>query len=135
MEKLPAELHSCLSVGGDTTLMVWADCDHDCSDGGVLKAKFWHVAQQHGVKKEDFDRVVFAFAKDRLENWVEFLQTGKTDESEEGPRLRYNREVADAAKTLAGLCKEGRPIDNLPPSLHWSCENWQELVHRIKSLS
>jgi hypothetical protein len=75
---------------------------------------------------------VFIFAKDRLENWIEFLRTGNTDESHEGPRVRYNRIVADAAKKLAELCKEGRPIDNMPPSLQWSCRNWRELVQRMR---
>ena len=32
VKKLPAELNGCLGAGGHTTLMVWADCDDNCSD-------------------------------------------------------------------------------------------------------
>lgn len=66
IEKLPKELKNCLDAGGDTTLMVWADCDDNCSDGESLKAEFWTEAQRQGITREQFDRVVFIFAKDRL---------------------------------------------------------------------
>jgi hypothetical protein len=132
VEKMPAELQSCLSAGADTTLMAWADCDDDCADGEALKAEFWRVAQQRGVSKQDFDRVVFIFAKDRLENWIEFLQTGKTDESQEGPRVKHDGIVAKTAKTLANHCKAGKPMDGMPPSLQWSCKNWRVLAERMK---
>lgn len=130
--KMPAELRSCLAMGGDTTLMVWADLDHDMADGDELKAKFWATAQQAGVTKAEFDQVVFVFAKDRIENWVEFLLTGATDESEEGPRQKHDRPVADAAKNLANKCLAGAPAPRMPPSLVWSCKNWRELVARMK---
>lgn len=82
---------------------------------------------------KDFNRVVFIFAKDRLENWIEFLQTGTTDEAREGRRERDNRKVRDAAKKLAKLCLAGKPVKDMPPSLQWSCENWQTLVQRMIS--
>jgi len=85
IERMPAELRSCLAMGGDTTLMVWADLDHDTANGEELKAKFWTVAQQAGITKDQFDQVVFVFAKDRIENWIEFLLTGATDESRKDP--------------------------------------------------
>jgi hypothetical protein len=132
LERLPAELKSCIAAGSNTTLMVCADCDNDCPDGELLKANFWREAERSGISKTDFDLVVFVFAKDRLENWIEFLQTGKTDESVEGPRVKHNRAVADAAKKLAELCKGGRPIEGMPPSLQWSCKNWKALARRMK---
>ncbi len=49
--------------------------------------------------------------------WIEFLLTGKTDETEEGPRVKSGRDVAVAAKKLADLCKPGKPVDGMPPSL------------------
>jgi hypothetical protein len=130
--KMPAELRACLGAGGDTTLMVWADCDDDCSDAGSLKTHFWKEAQRQGITQAQFGRVVFIFAKDRIENWIEFLMTGNTDEAKEGPRVRYNREAADAAKRLADFCKAGKPVDGMPPSLQWSCENWRVLAERMK---
>lgn len=132
MKKLPEELRNVQGAGGHTTLMVWADCDDDCADGEALKDGFWQEAQQQGITKQQFDRVVFIFAKDRLENWIEFLLTGNTDEDQEGPRVRHNRSVADAAKKLAEVCKAGKPLDAMPPSLHWSCSNWRALVARMK---
>lgn len=132
IEKMPTELQSCLGAGGNTTLMVWADCDDDCADGDALKAKFRKQADRQKITKEQFDRVVFVFAKDRLENWIEFLQTGATDESKEGPRVKHNRTVADAAKKLADFCRAGRPVDGMPPSLQWSCRNWRALSERMK---
>lgn len=132
IEKLPAELRHCLATGGHTTLMVWADCDHDCADPEALKAHFWNEAHRQEITKNQFDQVVFAFAKDRIENWIEFLATGNTDESREGPRVKHNREAADAARTLAEMCAIGRPVENLPPSLEWSCRNWHALRTRMR---
>jgi hypothetical protein len=133
VKRMPEELKRCLAAGGDTTLMVWADCDDDCGDGNALKDIFRKEAERQGITREQFDRVVFIFAKDRLENWIEFLQKGTTDEAEEGPRLKHNREAADAAKKLADLCTAGMPVDDMPPSLKWSCKNWRILVDRMKS--
>ena len=132
MSRMPSELRNCLEMGGDTTLMVWADLDDNMANGEELKQEFWTVAQQTGITKEQFDQVVFVFAKDRLENWIEFLVIGTTDESKEGPRQKHGKPVADAARTLARRCKgqEGRPPN--PPSLDWSCQNWHRLVARMR---
>lgn len=127
VEKLPAELQRCIDAGGHTTLMVWADCDDDCQDPEELKTHFWIESQRQGITKEQFDQIVFIFAKDRIENGIEFLTTGSTDESKEGPRLKHNREAADAAKKLAKLCRDGNPVEKMPSSLQWSCKNWQML--------
>lgn len=133
VEKLPAELERCLGAGGHTTLMVWADCDDDCSDPEALKALFWNEAQRQAITRDQFERVVFIFAKDRIENWIEFLVTGNTDESKEGPRVKHNRQAAEAAKKLAMICREGKPVKNMPPSLQWSCKNWQALRNRLST--
>ena len=119
-------------MGADTTLMVWADLDHDMADGERLRGKFWTTAQQAGITKEQFDQVVFVFAKDRIENWVEFLLTGATDESEEGPRQKHDRPVADAARKLAQRCQGQATGPPIPPSLDWSCQNWRSLVQRMR---
>jgi hypothetical protein len=131
IQNMPAELQRCSKAGADTTLMVWGDCDDTCADGEALMAAFWKEAQRQGVTQEQFDRVVFIFAKDRLENWIEFLQAGNTDEAKEGPRVKHNRDVADAARKLAELCKTGKPVADMPPSLKWSCKNWRTLVGRM----
>ena len=133
IEKMPGELRVCLAKGGDTTLMVWADLDHDAENGEQLKEKFWAAAQQSGITAGQFDNVVFVFAKDRIENWVEFLITGVTDESKEGPRQKHERPVAEAARLLAKKCLAGATIPNIPPSLAWSCKNWRALVERMKA--
>lgn len=130
---MPGELRACLEMGGDTTLMVWADLDHDMENANALKAKFWNTAQQAGISAEQFEQVVFVFARDRIENWIEFLLTGATDESKEGPRQNRGRLIADAARRLARICLSGATIPILPPSLAWSCRNWRALVERMKS--
>lgn len=132
IQQLPAELRACLKLGGNTTLMVWADLDHDMADGDQLKAAFWSEARQAGITQEQFDQVVFVFAKDRLENWIEFLLTGATDESKEGPRQKHQRPVADAARELAKRCLAGTADPKLPPSLAWSCQNWRSLVEKMR---
>ncbi len=132
IEKMPGELRNCLSKGANTTLMVWADCDDDCAGGDALEGKFWKEAQRAGIERNDFGRIVFIFAKDRIENWIEFLTTGKTDESKEGPRVRHSSDAAEAGKKLANLCKTGRAVADMPPSLQWSCKNWRALVERMK---
>jgi len=98
IEKMPSELRACLNAGADTTLIVRADVDDDKETCDQLKEDFWKTAQAAGISADEFSQVVFAFAKDRLENWIQFLVSGRTDESIEGPRLKHNREVADAAK-------------------------------------
>lgn len=132
ISRMPAELQACLERGGHSTLMVWADLDHDMDDGDKLKAEFWSVAKEAGITEEQFRDVVFVFAKDRIENWIEFLRTGQTDESVEAPRIKHDRHVADAAKALAKKCLAGAPIPKVPPSLEWSCRNWRALVNRMK---
>ncbi|OQW97585.1 MAG: hypothetical protein BWK77_01430 [Verrucomicrobia bacterium A1] len=129
---MPRELKICLAAGGTTTLMVWADLDHDMHNGEQLRDEFWTKAQAAGITSEQFDGVVFAFAKDRLENWIQFLATGATDESQEGPRIRHNRHAADAAVALATRCQGQAKNPPLPPSLAWSCGNWRKLVKRMQ---
>lgn len=131
MEHMPTELKACLKEGGDTTLIVCADIDDDLPDGNALKEKFWQEANLAHIARADFDKVVFVFAKDRIENWIEFLRTGSTDESREGPRVQ-NKEAAQAASKLAEICKSNDSV-LLPPSLQWSCKNWRALVARMKS--
>lgn len=131
--KMPGELKDVIQAGGSTTLMVWADLDHDMADGEALKRVMWSEAERQGISREDFDKVVFIFAKDRLENWIEFLNTGATDESQEGPRVKYGKAVADAARVLARQCLSGVPIRDIPSSLEWSCRNWQALKKRMAS--
>lgn len=132
IRKLPSELRACLATGGLTTLMVWADMDDDIVNGEDLKRKFWSEAQRQGIGEAEFAQVVFAFAKDRIENWIEFLATGYTDEGQEGPRVKHNTEVVEAAKTLARRCKQQQSNPPLPSSLEWSCRNWRALVDRMK---
>jgi hypothetical protein len=129
--RLPAEIKAADQAGGNTTVMVWADVDDDLPDPEALKARFWSTAQAEQISADQFRRVVFAFAKDRLENWIEFLNSGVTDELQEGPRVR-DPEAIKAAKELAGHCLSGAAIANVPPSLEWSCRNWRELVDRMR---
>lgn len=131
--KVPEELKACIAMGADTTLMVWADLDHDMNDGNQLRDKFREKARENGIADIDFDRVVFVFAKDRLENWIELLLTGSTDEAQERPRVKDGKRVAAAAKTLAQTCIGKHQGIQLPPSLSWSCQNWRRLVERMNA--
>ncbi len=132
IERMPAELRACLNAGADTTLVVWADVDDNKEDCDQLKNEFWNTAKAAGISSEEFAQVVFAFAKDRLENWIQFLRTGSTDETVEGPRIKHTRDVADAAKSLAKRCLSQISGPPLPTSLVWSCHNWKKLVERMK---
>jgi hypothetical protein len=132
MARMPEELKTCSEMGGDTTLMVWADLDDDMENGDQLRQEFHKVARQSGIEDDDLARVVFVFAKDRLENWIEFLVTGSTNEAREGPRVKDGKTVAAAAKKLAQMCRRQLQRSQLPPSLDWSCENWHRLVARMR---
>ncbi len=131
--RMPEELKACLNTGGQTTLMVWADLDDDMNNGDQLKAEFWKTAEAEGITPEQFESVVFIFAKDRLENWIQYLIDGVTDENIEGPRVKHNRIVADAATKLAERCSQIQTDPPLPSSLEWSCRNWRQLVERMRS--
>ncbi|MFB1490214.1 MULTISPECIES: hypothetical protein [unclassified Thiocapsa] len=133
IERMPTELRLVLGRGASTTLMVWADLDHDMPTCLALKNRFWAVAQEKGISQAEFDQVVFAFAKDRLENWIEFLSTGTTNESVEGVRVKHSREAVDAGRALADRCRANREEPPLPRSLKWSCLNWQALAQRMAS--
>lgn len=126
------ELKACLNQGGQTTLMVWADLDDDMNDGDELKRVFWEKAQAQGISESQFSQVVFVFAKDRLENWIQYLLEGSTNESIEGPRVRHSSAVAQAARNLADRCSRDQVDPPLPPSLGWSCRNWRKLVQRMQ---
>jgi hypothetical protein len=128
MAETAAELKRCLDQGGDTTLMVWADIDDD-RDGETLKGEFRRSVLAEGIGEREFERIVFVFAKNRLENWIEFLVDGSTDELIEGRRVT-NRVAKDAAEKLARWCRT-RADEELPPSLRWSCRNWRSLVARM----
>ena len=130
--RMPEHLRACINAGGNVTLMVWADVDDDMQDPDALLKCFWDEAKNAGIAKAEFDQVVFSFAKDRIENWIEFLTIGSTDESQEGPRVHHNKVVREAALTLAGRCRGERGPD-LPPSLAWSCRNWRALVDRMQA--
>ena len=130
--EFPKELRNVLKAGSDTTLIVFADIDEELQGGDELKALYWGTAQENGISREDFEKVVFIFSKDRIENWVQFLQTGTTDENVEGPRVGNNSTVREAAQKLADMCLGGKPVATLPPSLQWSCGNWHQLVNRMK---
>jgi hypothetical protein len=130
---MPGELQACIEMGADTTLMVWADLDDDMDDGNQLQQKFHEEARKNGIADNDFDRVVFVFAKDRLENWIEFLLTGSTDEAQEGCRVKDDKSVAAAARKLAQICRGQQQGVQLPSSLNWSCQNWRRLVARMNA--
>ncbi len=132
IEKIPDELKSCLANGAATTLVVCADCNSDCASPDDLVKKIRAHAEGKGISAEQFEQIVFMFAKDRLENWIEFLATGETDEMSEGPRIRSNRCSRDLARELAKICKEGHVQPNMPPSLKWSCDNWKKLSDRMR---
>lgn len=129
--KLPGEISAAEQAGGNTTVVVWADVDDNMESPEALKAAFWAAAQHARISPDQFGRVVFALAEDRLENWVEFLNSGTTDESREGRRVKHDREAVDAARKLAEHCSRGAPIPSIPPSLEWSCQNWRRLVERM----
>jgi hypothetical protein len=133
MQRLPGEIKAATQVGGNITVMVWADVDDDMPNPDALKDAFWAACKQQGVTPEQFNQVVFALAKDRIENWIEFLNTGQTDELREGPRVgNDNNEAVQAAIRLAELCRKGARIPNIPASLAWSCRNWKALVERMR---
>lgn len=129
---VPAELRRCLNQGANTTLMVWADLDHDMDNGDQLVEEFRQGALAEGISEDEFRNVVFIFAKDRLENWIEFLETGSTDEMVEGARVKKGSQVRDAAKSLADRCKKKQADPAFPPSLVWSCRNWHSLLIRMQ---
>lgn len=131
MAQVPKELMAASQAGANTTLIVWADVDDNMENPDRLKQAFWTAAQSAGITSEQFAQVVFAFAEDRMENWIEFLNSGTTDESREGPRVK-DVEAVKAAKQLADLCVRGAPIPQIPASLEWSCRNWRALVNRMR---
>jgi hypothetical protein len=133
LDAFPRELQKCEAAGGDTTLIVLADIDDKLENGDQMKGKYWETAQKAGISKDIFDRAIFIFPKDRIENWIEFLSTGTTDEHREGPRVKSNVIAAKSAKLLARKCRSpGQSNEMFPPSLKWSCHNWQSLVERMK---
>jgi hypothetical protein len=133
LDSFPQELQKCEAAGGNTTLIVLADVDDKLENSSQLKEKYWERAQKAGISKDIFDKAVFIFPKDRIENWIEFLSKGSTDENQEGPRVKSNVMVTNSAKLLAAKCRSSSQLDEMfPPSLKWSCHNWRSLAERMK---
>lgn len=130
MAKLPEELKANENAGGKTTVMVWADVDDDMASPDALKAAFWAECKRAGTDPDRFEEVMFALAEDRIENWIEFLNTGSTDETREAPRVK-DPEAVKAARKLAELCSQSAAVSNMPASLKWSCQNWRRLKKRM----
>jgi hypothetical protein len=128
--RLPAEVNAAEQAGGNTTVMVWADVDDNMAGPDALREAFWAECLRAGIARARFEEVVFALAEDRLENWIEFLNTGTTDEAREGPRVG-DPEAVRAARRLAELCSQGGPVPGMPASLAWSCANWRALKKRM----
>jgi len=133
LQKFPQELRNCIAAGSDTTLIVFADIDEKLDNGEELKEKYWENAQKTGITREEFEKAVFIFSKDRIENWIQYLSTGTTDENVEGPRVKNNSEAKNMAQLLARKCRQlQQNKENFPPSLEWSCRNWKVLVEKMK---
>jgi hypothetical protein len=131
LEQFPKELSQCGKMGGNTTLVVMADVDDDCEHCDALKKKYRQAAKDAHIADDLFNQVVFVFPKDRIENWIQYLNTGTTDETREGPRVS-NPDAVSAARKLAEKCKSGSHNDDFPPSLKWSCKNWKTLLDRMQ---
>jgi hypothetical protein len=132
LKAFPSELRICEAAGGNTTLMVLADIDDDIESPESLKKKYRDAAKADGLSNAVFEKTVFIFAKDRIENWVEFLIKGTTDENREGQRIKEFSTVREAAKKLAKNCHSNSMDPLPPPSLQWSCGNWRALVERMR---
>mgnify|MGYP007069879440 CR=1 FL=1 len=132
LSAFPRELKSVLTMGADTTLVVFADIDDGLETGEDLKKKYWAIARENNIPSDTFEKVVFIFSKDRIENWIQFLQTGFTDENQEGPRVNDNSKVRESAQKLAEMCLSGNNKMTFPPSLSWSCNNWHKLINRMR---
>ena len=131
LKQFPRYLDLCSRRGGHTTLVVLGDLDHSHKNGDELKEKYWKAANAADIKREYFDQVIFIFPKDRIENWIEYINMGHTNEEIEGPRVSIE-EARKAGKALAVRCKSSQALQNIPLSLAWSCNNWQQLVRRMR---
>jgi hypothetical protein len=132
-QRFPQELKNCNSMGSDTTLIVFADLDK-LETGDQLKDLYWKTAEKSGITREIFEKAVFVCPKYRIENWVQYISIGNTDENMEGPRVENdNKKVRDMAQVLAKKCRQIQQTKvSLPPSLEWSCHNWRILVERMQ---
>jgi hypothetical protein len=130
LKAFPAELRACEAAGGNTTLIILTDADKDKPE--YLKEKYRNAAKAEGLAKEVFEKIIFIFPKYRIENWVEFLINGTTDENKEGQRISDFSTVREAARKLAENCRLNVTDPLLPPALQWSCGNWRDLVERMR---
>ncbi|GHV04066.1 hypothetical protein AGMMS50229_04640 [Campylobacterota bacterium] len=123
------ELRKCSAAGGNTTLIVLSDVD-DLDSPNALQTIFDNKAREAGLSCA-LDKVVYIFPKNRIENWFEYLLNGSTNESQEG-RRRDNEKAREAAEILAQKCTQKQRDPQMPPSLKWSCEQWNKLTTRMK---
>lgn len=113
-------------------LAVLADVDDDVASPDVLKEKYWQAAEAAGISRGVFDKVLFLFPKYRIENWIQYINNGSTDENAKGPRVP-NSVAKEAGKKLAQMCLNGTTGGaQLPLSLEWSCRNWHGLLGRMQ---
>ncbi|MCL2016106.1 MAG: hypothetical protein FWG68_07680 [Defluviitaleaceae bacterium] len=131
----PVELERCTKMGADTTLVVMTDLDDDCANGDILRDKYRQIAENAEIDEKLFAKVVFICPKYRIENWIEYLNTGHTDENIKAPRTDNNSAKMAAIK-LADMCQKNvdKNIGNadFPLSLKWSCNNWNEISRQLQ---
>ena len=107
-----------------TALVVLIDADRDSVET-IRRLLDDRLKQEQMNALSSEDRVFIASPKWRIENWIEYLKTGKTDEKSQGPRLDDEGSARTLALDLHRKCLVKSPLLNVPPSLGKACEEWQ----------
>jgi hypothetical protein len=120
----PRQLKAVRSRGGKAALVVLIDADHDSVQEirEVLDRRL-KEADMPTISPED--PIFIAIPKWRIENWIEYLRTGDTDEAAQGARLIDEASARPLAAKLHETCLNGPPLASPPPSLEQACTEWQ----------
>lgn len=123
VQDFPRQVKAVRSRGGAAALVVLIDADRDSVD------KVWNILNDR-LKQEGMsvisssDLIFIASPKWRIENWIEYLRTGATNEELQGPRLEDEGSAREDAGSLYQMCVTRALPPNPPPSLKAACEQW-----------
>lgn len=130
INRFPKELKALRSRSG-SALVVMIDADKD-SVSDVRQIIDQKLAQTGEPPVRVKDLVFVASPKWRIENWIQYLREGHTDESKQGPRLDKENSCREDAKRLFESCIGNVALLQAPESLESACAEWKPFRNRIK---
>lgn len=130
-EQFPAEMSACRGNSVSSGLIAIIDADTKTVETRIAEIR--NVCQEQGVSfREEDEAIAVVVPKRNIETWIYYLDGAEAvDEKTRYSKLPREKDCRRAVEKLADLCKGPGLKKNAPPSLIFSCDEYQT---RIKPL-